>query len=365
MLVKLLAIVGLFFMQYDYYIPAIWQEYGPPLRDDTIIIQDAINELGVSGGKVVLPSGVYEIKETIVIGNMTSDSVSSVSGVTLEGAGTGSTGYYHVANPPAGATVLKWIGEPGGTILRINGAEGCSIRDIAFDGNGLASTLIEADFAFHLFVENVIGYQWAGMDADNQGYAIRILNSRDKRGGHGQVDQLWEHVIMANPIGNYASGLDIAPDGSYNVNELTFLQSTFMRSNVPDEIAKVASLRLGYTDHIRFIGCLLAANNPSHSYGEIKSKIAIEIKPIQDFDNNMNLYQFPMNITFLATPFYGGIYHNNTIRDRTANKPALIFYPYYSADGQPVPPLDYSEKRYLPTDMVGGITDDGRILDGR
>jgi hypothetical protein len=140
-----------------------------------------------------------------------------------------------------------------------------------------------------------------------------------------------------------------------------------MRSNVSEEVAKVTSLRLGYTDHIRFMGCLLAANNPSHSYGPILSRIAIEIRPIKDFENNENLYQFPMNVTFLATPFYGGIYHNSIDQMRDANwkqKPALIFYPYYSADRQPVPPLDWTGEKYLPLDLIGGITDDGKFLIG-
>jgi hypothetical protein len=133
-----------------------------------------------------------------------------------------------------------------------------------------------------------------------------------------------------------------------------------------DSEEKVASVRLGYVDHIRFIGGLLGSSKPSHSWkpGHI-NKIAIEVKPIAYFDNNYNLFQFPCNVTFIAVPFYGGIWHNDEIRPRMWDnemKPALIFYPYYTADEQTVPPIDYTGDFLLPYDLVDGMTDNGDNL---
>ena len=326
-------------------------------KDDSDAIQFAIDSLSETGGILLFPRGVFLLSKTMVIGNKTEKSWSTVDGITIMGEGTGATGYYTYDGLTGKGTIFKWVGEHGGTVININGAEGVTLRDFSIDGNALASTLIDADFAFGLFVSHVSGYQWT------DGYAIKIWNQRDTAGGHAQVDQHWEYITMTNPHGDFAGGMDIAPTGSYNVNELTVVQATLMRS---DSEEKVASVRLGYVDHIRFLGGLLGSSKPSSSWkpGHI-NKIAIEVKPIADFENNINLFQFPCNVTFVAVPFYGGIWHNDEIRARVWDwemKPALIFYPYYTADEQTIPPVDYTGNQYLPFDLVGGFTDAGESL---
>jgi len=324
--------------------------------DDTEYILLAINDLSETGGIVFFPPGEFIVTETLVLGNKSKTQISNINGITIRGSGTGKSGYYTWETQDGnGTSVLKWMGIKNGTVININGAEGCVLENFSIDGNKIASTLIDADFAFRLRVSNILGYSWAN------GYAIKIWNQVGEQGGHAQIDQYWEKVDMINPHDNFAGGLDIASTGSYNVNELTFEQSVLMRSNSEE---KVASIRLGYTDHVRFIGCLLAPSRPSNKWSDNsqKNNIAIEVKPINDFENRNNLYQFPANITFIATPFYGGIWHNNVDRDRIGQQtmlPALIFYPYYTGDNQPVPPLDYKKEKTLPYDFVGGFTDTG------
>ena len=92
--------------------------------DDTSAIQRALDELGKPGRSPVLflPAGTYRIAKMLVLTSRVSISI--------------------VGEDPA-TTVLVWNGEPGGTMLWLNGIAYSRFARLSFDGGGRASVAVE------------------------------------------------------------------------------------------------------------------------------------------------------------------------------------------------------------------------------
>jgi hypothetical protein len=103
---------------------------GDGTRDDTVAIQNALNDLGQMGKSQVLylPPGTYKITSTLMLnGSPTSGpSVFGLGGVEIIGA------------DPA-STILKWAGPPGKAMLIQNGGVGTRYSRITWDGGGTAA----------------------------------------------------------------------------------------------------------------------------------------------------------------------------------------------------------------------------------
>ena len=317
---------------------------GDGITDSTNAIQAAI-DAGV--GMVMLPPGEYAVSRTIVV---------SGSGVTLQGSGIGQLGYMWGTPPTySGATVLKWVGATGGTLLRIgDGIEpnaGNIVRDMVLDGANQASRLIVADATYYLKVDNIAGYRW------RDGYAITITHSRGVRGA-GEKFHTWDHLTFVNPYQN-GSGIDIAPEGSLNINQISINNCNITRSNVDDYT--VTSLRLGYVDHISFYRCVFMPSISAHDWSQAGGQYvrhnpyAITVQPVKGHRT------FPTSVTFYGTSIYGGINYINTVNWIRQAHSALLFYPFYSSDGQRIPPSGFinGQAAGLPAGMVGGYTDTG------
>ena len=319
---------------------------GDGIRDDTAAIQSAID----SGAKIVnFSAGEYLITDTLVV---------SGNGVTLQGAGGGWVAYMYGYPPDTDVgTSLKWNGEVGGTLLRIgDGVEpnaGCTIRDLVLDGNYSASNLLVADATYYLEVDNLMGVAW------QHGFAVVVTHSEGVRGS-GEKYHTWNHVTLVNP-GEGGSGLDIAPAGSLNVNQVTFTSCNIGRANTDDP--SITSLRMGYADHITFNRCVFMCDKPAHEWRDYEryNPYAITVAPIADHRH------FPMNIAFYGSAIYGGINYDNANLWAESNYSSLLFYPFYTADGQTVPPNGYinGDPATLPLNMVGGFTDLGQPLRGQ
>jgi hypothetical protein len=316
---------------------------GDGTTDDTMAIQSAID---AGKGIVFFPPGEYAISETLVV---------SGNGVILQGSGTGWVAYMYGWPPDKDvATSLKWIGENHGTLLKIGDSTepnaGCAVRDIALDGNGFATTLLMADATYYLQVINILGFNW------RDGFGIVITHSDGVRGS-GEKYHTWDHITLVQPFEN-GSGIDIAPAGSLNVNQVTINSCNIARSNVnnPD----VTSLRLGYADHITFNRCVFMPNQPASEWRDYErlNLYAITVQPIE------NHRYFPMNITFFGTSIYGGINYVNDNQWQSNGFSSLLFYPFYSADGQRVPPAGYinGAPATLPLLLVDGYTDMGNPI---
>jgi len=323
---------------------------GDGISDDILSINMAINNLPKTGGVVYFPPGIYAVSKTLVV---------SGNGVTIEGAGIGRLGYMW-GSPPImeGATVIKWIGNGNGVLLKIGDSitpnAGCSVKNLVLDGNSLAKNLIVADATYYLNVENIAGYSW------QNGFAITIKHSQNVYGS-GDKYQSWSKLTFVNPYRN-ASGIDISPEGSLNVNQISISDCNISRSNIDNP--EYTSLRLGYVDHSSFYRCVFMPSTSAHDWSEAggqtirKNPYAITIQPIKDYSI------FPMNISFFGTSIYGGINYITTIPWSEKYYPALIFYPFYSADFQIIPPNGFVNGVLgrLPSHMVSGFTDRGTPL---
>lgn len=295
--------------------------------------------LPLTGGTIVFPAGTFLFTTTMVIGNAPATLPSTLNGVKVRGAGTGKTSVTMNAN--AGATVLKWGGAAGGTLMRIQGPiSGVQITDLFLDGNSLAATLIESQRSFHQTIKRIIGVAWTN------GYAL-VLNANSALAGYGgaaPISHVYEQVDFQNP-GVGANSVDIS-SGNGNINQVLFERCYFDRYNTTSTVG----LRLGYCDHIQFVGCHIAQTGASGSSG-----IAVSVRPQPGLGN------FPSNITFTGTAMAGGVQHDSTLEAwSSANVfPALIYQPFYTADGAPVPPASANAGPTLPGFLARGVTDNG------
>lgn len=319
--------------------------------DDTQYILAAINSVpSEEGGIIFFPSGEYIITETIVI---------EKNGITLQGAGIGRLGYLWGSTVETeGGTILKWEGAENGTLLKIGNSiipnAGCGVNNIILDGNSKAKHLLVADASYYLSVNNIAGHSW------KNGYGIVIKHSSNVPGA-GEKYYTWENITLVNPYKN-AGGIDIAPEGSGNVNQINITGCNITRHN---SINNYSSLRLGYADHISFYRCTFNPSlsttdfyNNNYVYERINN-YAITIQPISGYEI------FPMNISFFGTSIYGGINYVNSNLWIDTGYHALLFYPFYSADFQLVPPQGYVNGNLstLPLNLVGGFTDTGEKIE--
>ncbi len=304
------------------------------------VIQDEIDALPLSGGVVQLTADTYEIDETIVIGDATSTLPSGRNGITLAGMGSGSSDTDLGPGRAGAPTRLLWVGPPGGTMIKINGpVAGVVIRDLMLDGNGSAGTLIESQRSFNQLVDNVVLRQWAGT------YAIKIHASNPYNGNSGggaPHQQSWRHVYTVEPANAQAGSLQIG-SGAGNVNQLNFERCTFLHG------LSAPGIDLGFCDHINFVSCFTGVWGAPGNVG-----VGVQVSPPQ---GSLNI--FPTNIVFLGTPIGGGVALNGSWT--AALNAALLFYPYYTADSQPLPPIG-ANATTLPPLLIGGFTDTGIAL---
>jgi len=311
-------------------------------------IQAAIASLGSGGGVVYCPPGTYNIDNSLLIGDGTESSPSTYNNITLLGAGMGGSEFFKGSGSGdayvGGATVLQWTSAGGGVLVYVRGRiTGCKIENIVLDGGNHVGRLIDADRATLLRVNNVLGYHWSG------DFSTVIHNNSQYYYSAGSMEQVWTNVHMRNPYGNDAHGLDIASpwDGNcHNVSECTFVGCSFSRSPQPTNVG----LRLGYCDHITLLKTFFCTDQLGYTAG-----YGIQINPYSGYP------AYPQDITLHGSPIIGGVHylgvaHGGTDWTSTV-APAVIFYPYYTADSQIVPPADADGGDNMPTAMCGGHTD--------
>lgn len=305
--------------------------------ETTTAIATAIATLPPSGGTVYFPAGTYLLNAGLTLGNLTGSGYSTRHGITLMGAGTGSSGFFNKVGY-WGASVLKC--NFGGTLISINGASSCTLRDLCLDGNNQATTLIDSNAAPLLRVDNVLGYKWYS------DYAVKIRNTSASYYSAGSMEYVWTNVHMRNPGNTTAKGLDICPNETnfHNISELTFSGCSFSRGSD----AAAVGLRLGYCDHTTFVKTFFCRDDAT------MTGIGIQVAPCTGYA------AYPQGVTFIGSPIWRGISVSGTwTAAGNGTYPALIFYPYYCADGQYLPPLDYAGNNTLPNNLVRGVTDNG------
>lgn len=293
----------------------------------------------LTGRRVKIPAGRFRFTDTITIGNRAPSSPSTLNGVSLIGDGWGRSA--QTMNASDAATVLVYDGPSDGRpFIYIDGPiSGVRLEGFMLDCNGKNVVPLRTMRSFHQSVKQVLVVNWT----TGFGLEIGADTALTGYGGAAPISQYYEQLDFQSP-GAGASGVDIA-SGTGNVNQVLFNRCFFDRDNTTSTIG----LRLGYCDHINFVGCHLAQTGAPGSTG-----IAIQVRPQPGFGG------FPTNITFTGTAMAGGVAHDSTLQAwNNTVFPALIFQPFYSADGAPVPPKSANGGADLPAGMARGCTDTG------
>lgn len=108
---------------------------GDGSTDDTEAIQAAIDHVSnLGGGRVILAAGIYKITSTLDI----------TAAVILVGDGSNDT--HSVGDfDDQGATIIRWGGSAGGTMIRIRSATGASSQKII--GGGLRDLVLHSNYS--------------------------------------------------------------------------------------------------------------------------------------------------------------------------------------------------------------------------
>jgi hypothetical protein len=149
-------------------------------------------------------------------------------------------------------------------------------------------------------------------------------------------------VTLADP-GVGANSVQIGR-GAGNLNQLTFVRCYFDRYNATTTVG----LSLGYCDHLSFFGCHFGMTGSSGATG-----IGIQI------DSQAPNTSFPWNINLYTTSIAGGIADTGVWNNNYY--PALTFWPFFVADGQPLPPAGANSTTLNPN-LVRGYTDIGQSI---
>lgn len=296
-------------------------------------------------GGVVEFSGTISITSTIVLGNGSELQRSDYNGITLRGLGSGVAELDMGQDKSSSPSKLVWNGPLGGTMIQFAGpVSGITLENLQLDCNHLASTAIDSVRSFNNTVSNLIIRNWTN------GFAIKIhantlFNGHGLGGGGAPHHCLYSMIYITDP-GLNASCIQVAVNGG-NVNQVLFQKCTCYYSPDADSVG----LDLGLTDHISFVSCFFAIS-------EGVGGNSIQVTPPVDYPTYNS---WPQNITFYDTPISGGIKLNGNWEKRI--NPALLFYPYYTADGQSIPPVSSQiNAPLLPIGLVSGYTDQGERL---
>jgi len=153
--------------------------------DAATVIQQAMDNL-VDGGKIFIRRGIYEISSKLSV---------PYDGIVIQGEGRGDMNVG--ATKGTKATVLRATADI--TVLEIPDRQGCLVRDLEIDCDGIASVGIHT-WGFQNFIRHI-------HVRDALTYGIRIGN-----GGTGHAQHITDSMISMN-----ATGIGLYADESDNI----------------------------------------------------------------------------------------------------------------------------------------------------
>ncbi len=188
-------------------------------------INEATRALPATGGVIELPCGEINISDTIVIGNGTPTTKSTIDAISLVGCGSGRGD--DVAVPSTGATTLKWTGALGGAVLRVGGPIGnVGIYDLQLDGGNSAD--IGLDIA-HSYLSSykrlsIIHTRAVGLRTQATDYKFPHMVT-------GNNNNIFESVVVSAIAGGTAAQVGQAMPNTQSIFDSasnTFLNCSFL-----------------------------------------------------------------------------------------------------------------------------------------
>ncbi len=137
---------------------------GNGVADDTAAIQAAINAaITAGGGSIFLPKGIYKLTSTLV---MQMGLHIRIFSPTTEGG--------------TSATILRWAGAAGGTVLFMNRTQDCLIRGLSFvssSGSHNFGVGIDVDQTTGSGIATDCTFEWLSFTIPTNGIGMRFANT--------------------------------------------------------------------------------------------------------------------------------------------------------------------------------------------
>lgn len=306
---------------------------GNGVADDTAAIQALINGL-VTGDHVTFPAGRYKLTNTIVIGNGSAAGASTVSYISIRGAGQGidvgnlNPGY-------GGATTFEWAGPAGVPVFQINGPITVNMSDFDILGVAGGNTCGDGILAVYTMMstfERISVRRHGGAGVRLTAYSTRPTGASNNPANirmsqvycyYGNTNN-YQGLVIDSPYAAGGVGADIV--------QLSVIGCKFTGS------ATKAAVTLGFFDNGAFYECLLSnqAGGP-----------ALTIYPALGWP------LFPTGVAFYNCPIIGTptISVDQSREVWTATNHGVGFYPWATSDTGTFP---------FPTDTrFTGFGDDG------
>jgi Pectate lyase superfamily protein len=169
---------------------------GDGATDDRAALQRALNELGTPGHGHVLwvPAGTYMITSRLVFANK---------------------GWVSIIGEHPAATIIKWAGNNGGTMLDINGVMYSRMDRLTFDGQKTAGIAVDQSW------DGSTGNFDAGNQYADDAFQDTAIGIRGGALGHGFAET---SVLRARFIRNTTAGIFL---GNFNALDLWIWYSQF------------------------------------------------------------------------------------------------------------------------------------------
>lgn len=181
--------------------PAAFGTWDPTgASDSTSALQAALS----AGGTILVSPGTYKLN-TVLMGNGASGTASIIKPTRLIGLGSGQFPQY--GNPGPDVT-FKFNGSSGGTMMQVAGPlQYWGIEGIAFDGNGLAGTILQVISSQFGYTRDLSFKGWTGIAYEETCWATRPggwgnINSMHNR----HVGHIYDMPSVANAIGQLLTG---------------------------------------------------------------------------------------------------------------------------------------------------------------
>lgn len=297
-------------------------------QNSTPIPQYAWNH---TGAFLNLPTGVYDVYQTITLGNGSSNRTSDVNALSLTGVGSGPN-EAELSNLTSGV-LLRWRGPDNQPMIRVNGPIwDCRIENLTLDCARSANG-IEINHGVNCFVKNIqirgakqFGVKLQGTAPPQNGVAVGCGKNHFQ-----QID-----VFIWNDMPDENSGFIIGAENAQNIG---------CSNNVFDQCSVLGG---AYGFQFRF--CDYIKLNMCQSYYSRVSGFVVKAPP--------DLTRFPCNLypTEWSSDTVPKVLNNWTVYE----EPGVIFTNYHrewnggnpmfnSSYGPPFP----NDKRFQGTDNLG------------
>lgn len=298
--------------------------YGDGVHDDTSAIQRAINAAAGSNAIVETGGHIWNISQTIVVGNGSTNSPSMTNDIQIIGLGPGATSA-EIA-PAYTTNKFQWVGATNGTMFFFAGPmHGVRLQGLMFDCNSIAGTAIALQHVLKSHFEELTLAHYLGTALTLTAYGAPMNTAV------GASDDVFINVHCEAP-GSGGNGMSVGSStngGVLDVARDSWIGCEFWRDGTSNT---TFSVQLRYVDACQFFGGQTYAQGGTNGVGLYINAPA----------GNTN---FPSAIVFYNTPIQGGV----SIATNTGIWGAVQgfgFFPYPLGDGEPLPHGNFSNQFY-------------------